>query len=82
MVTEVEVAHAEARQIGADVALAVEQEPVPVRKRRAAEVEAGLVREMRRAEEFALEVVGPAMTAAMLARCRGPSAWTLADAGK
>ncbi len=61
VVGEVEVAHAEAREVRADVALAVEQQSVPVLQRALAEVEARLVGEMRRPEELALEVVGPAM---------------------
>ena len=45
----------------ADVAHAVEQQAVPVRELRAAEIEAWLVLEMRRAKEPATKVVGPAV---------------------
>ena len=48
----------------AHVARPVEQEAVPVLDRRAAEVQAGLVGEVRRAQQLALEVVGPAMDGA------------------
>jgi len=47
--------------IARDVARAVEQQPLPVGKRGAAELRARLVREVRRAEKLALQVVGPAM---------------------
>ncbi len=52
---------AQCRKVARHVALAVEQQAVPVLQRRASEVETGVVREMRRAEQFAVEPVGPAM---------------------
>jgi hypothetical protein len=58
---EVEVAEREPRQITRDVARTVEQQAFPVLHRRAAEVLARLVGEMRRAEQLALQVVRPAV---------------------
>ena len=58
---EVELARRQPGEVLRDVARAVEQQAVPVLDRRAAEVEARLVGEMRRAEQLALEVVGPAV---------------------
>ena len=71
---EVEVAHAERREVARDVARAVEQQAVPVLQRRAAEVEARLVGEVRRAEQLAL--AGRRSSGGSgrrcSARCRGP----------
>jgi hypothetical protein len=43
------------------VAVLLEQQAVPVLQRRLRQVQAGRVREMRRADQFALQVVGPAV---------------------
>ena len=63
---EVEVgARADPRQLGGDVAAgrlgAVEQHPVPGLDRVVGEVAAGVVGEVRRADQLAAEVVGPAV---------------------
>ena len=52
---------ADTRELARDVAWPVEQQPVPVGKRRAVELDAGLLFEMRRAEQRAFEVVSPAV---------------------
>jgi hypothetical protein len=74
---EVEVAlQRGAREIDRDIAAAVEQQPVPVLERRLREVEAGVPREVRCAEQLARRVVRPAVQRAddVLRARRGPSA--------
>ena len=62
VIAEVEIApRSEPRQVAGDVAPAFEQQPVPVLQGPARQVEAGRVREMRRAEKLALQVVSPAV---------------------
>ena len=59
---EVEVGgHAEAAQVGGDIALTGEQQPVPALQRPFVQVEAGFVAEVRRPQQLAFEIVGPAM---------------------
>ncbi|KGX49629.1 hypothetical protein Y025_5569 [Burkholderia pseudomallei TSV32] len=56
------VLRAELREIVRDIAaLGLEQQPLPVLQRRRVQVQAGLVRKVRRAEQLAFEIVGPAM---------------------
>lgn len=53
---------AEPRKIARDVApLRFEQQALPVLQRRGAEIQAGVVREMRCAEKLAVQIVRPAM---------------------
>ncbi|EFK95301.1 hypothetical protein LDC_2703 [sediment metagenome] len=58
---EVEVAGRQFGQVSRHVARAIEHHAVPVADRRASEVQARLVGEVRRAEELALQVIGPAV---------------------
>ena len=58
---EVELARGQRAEVRGDVARAVEQQAVPALELGAREVGARLVGEVRRAEELALEVVGPAV---------------------
>ena len=61
---EIDLLRRERGQVGGDVARPVEQQPLPVLDRRAGEARARLLGEMRRAEELAFQVVGPAMNGA------------------
>ncbi len=56
---------AKPRQIARDIApLRFEQQPLPVLQRCSAEIQAGVVREMRGTEELAVQIVRPAMQGA------------------
>ena len=66
---KVELFRREIGEIGGDVAWAIEQKPVPVLYRRAAEMHARLLGKMRRAEQLALEIVRPAMNRANDVAC-------------
>src|SRR5207253_2364056 len=61
---KVELLRRETGQIGRDIAWTVEQQPIPVLHRRAAEMYARFLGEMRRAEQLSLEIVRPAMNRA------------------
>ena len=59
---EIEIArHAQAGEVFAHVALALEQQPVPVLQRRARQVRARLLLEVRRAQQVAFQVIRPAV---------------------
>src|SRR5699024_6109579 len=61
MAREIELVERELRKIACDVARPIEEQPLPVLQRRAAELLARLVREVRRAEQLAAQVVRPAV---------------------
>ena len=53
--------HADFGQIFRDIALAGEQQAVPVLQRRFVQMQTGILRKVRRAQQFAVGLVGPAM---------------------